>query len=265
MVCKNCENSLNNTTNFCSGCGAKVIRNQLTIKALLSDFNERYVNYDNKFLKTFIGLFLKPEQIIDSYINGTRKKYVDVISYFAIAVTISGLQVFIIKKFFPESIDLSNITTKGNEAVSKEVFTTVQEYVSFVMLLSIPLYAIMAKVVFFNKKKYNFTELIVIFMYTISQMSLLGIIIIVPILAMGGTFGEISYYSLPIQIMYYAYCLKRLYELNLKNFILKTLLFFVVLLVFYIAAIILFVLGMFIYYGNIEDFTEAMKQMQPKQ
>ena len=85
MNCKNCDANLNQNSDYCNNCGAKVIRNRLTIKTLFSHFSEQFLNYDNKFLQTFIHLFTKPEDVIGSYINGTRKKYVNVISYFAIA------------------------------------------------------------------------------------------------------------------------------------------------------------------------------------
>ncbi|WAC01775.1 DUF3667 domain-containing protein [Lacinutrix neustonica] len=75
--------------NYCNGCGAKVIKNRLTMRNLFEDFTYNYLNYDNKFLRTFLNLFTKPEAVITSYIDGTRKKYVNVISYFAIALTLS--------------------------------------------------------------------------------------------------------------------------------------------------------------------------------
>ena len=89
MNCKNCNLLISDKDNFCNSCGAKVIRNRLTIKSLFEDFSEQFLNYDNKFLQTFLHLFTKPEVVIDGYINGTRKKYVNVISYFAIALTLA--------------------------------------------------------------------------------------------------------------------------------------------------------------------------------
>lgn len=64
MDCKNCNTSLVEIQNFCSDCGAKVIRNRLTIRNLFEHFSATFLNYDNKFLQTFIGLFTKPEEII---------------------------------------------------------------------------------------------------------------------------------------------------------------------------------------------------------
>ncbi|WP_452601695.1 DUF3667 domain-containing protein [Pontimicrobium sp. MEBiC06410] len=99
MLCKNCKTSLNDDINFCYNCGAKVIRNKLTFKHVFEDFNEQFLNLDNKFLQTFIALFITPEAVIGGYINGTRKKYINAINYFAIAITFSGLQVFVLRHF----------------------------------------------------------------------------------------------------------------------------------------------------------------------
>ena len=111
--CKNCNTQLLSKNDFCPSCGGKVIRNRLTLKALFSNFSEQFLNYDNKFLKTFLHLFSKPEEVIDGYINGTRKKYVNVVSYFAIAITLSGLLMFVLNKFFPGLLDFSSIENKN--------------------------------------------------------------------------------------------------------------------------------------------------------
>ena len=42
MNCKNCDLPLRTDYSFCSNCGAKVIRNRLTLKNLWYDFTERF-------------------------------------------------------------------------------------------------------------------------------------------------------------------------------------------------------------------------------
>ena len=121
MNCKNCNKSLTSQNNYCDTCGAKVIRNRLTLKHLFSDFIETYLNYDNKFLQTVINLFKKPEDVIGSYIDGTRKKYVNVISFFAIAITFAGIEYFIVNKFYPSFLDVSNLAKSGMESISNNM------------------------------------------------------------------------------------------------------------------------------------------------
>lgn len=258
MNCKNCNTVLSPENNYCNVCGAKSISNRLTIKNLFSDFIETYLNYDNKFLQTFINLFIRPENVIGGYINGTRKKYVNVISYFTIAITFIGLEYFIVKTYFPGFLDLSDLSQKGMENFSNNILKNVQEYQSFVLMLFVPLYAFMAKLVFFNIKKFNYTELLVVFMYLIAQTSIVGTLINLSSALFGLKIGMISPFYLAFQIAYSAFCLKRLYSLSFKGIILRTLLFLLVLIVVYIVFILIVVGIVFLTKGP-EFFKEIIE------
>ena len=119
---------------------------------MFSHFTELYLNFDNTFFQTFISLFKYPEQVIDGYISGTRKKYVDVISYFALAITVTGLEYFILRKFFPDFFDLSAVTYQGSEAFMADYTNLIQEFQSLVLICFAPLYGLIGKLVFYNYK-----------------------------------------------------------------------------------------------------------------
>lgn len=260
MRCKNCDLTISIESNFCSTCGCKVIRNRLTIKNLLEHFTETFLNYDNKFLQTFIKLFTKPESVINGYIDGIRKKYVDVISYFAIAITISGLQLFILNKFFPEAVDFTSIAQKGTEQLSKNVFDFIKEYQSIAMMINVPVYALISKIVFIkeNKFKYNYTEHLVIFMYILAQTSIINSILIGIGGALGFSIGILSMIFGPLQLIYSGYCLKRVFDLDLKNLAFRTFIFIVVLAIFSILFTAIFIL-IVKNNGGLEAFIEAQK------
>jgi hypothetical protein len=260
VICKNCKNTLIDNSDYCNSCGAKVIRNRLTIKTLFSHFSEQFLNYDNKFIQTFITLFKEPEAVIGNYIRGTRKKYVNVIGYFSIAIMVTGVEYFIINRFFPEFLDMSALSTKEMEGFTNETLGFFQEYQSFFIMLFIPVYALMAKIVFFNIKKFNYTEHLVIFMYIIGQLSVLGSLIIIPSALLGVKMGLVTPFVLVLQIAYSAYCLKRLYSLSIKGIFLRTLLFLAVLIIFYIISIILVMTGVFIFEPEwFKELREAQK------
>jgi len=259
MNCKNCTLSIQTHHNFCPHCGAKVIRKRLTIKALFSHFSEQFLNYDNKFFQTFIQLFTKPEKVIGCYINGTRKKYVNVISYFAIALTITGLEWYLLNKFFPHVIDMSAIAAKGTEVAANDGVKMIQEYASIVLMLFVPVYALMSRIVFFNIKKFNYTEHLVIFMYVIAQISIFGTLVNLIGAVFGIPLGILVYINGPFQILFSAYCLKRLYNLSLTGIFLRTLLFLVVLVVLFILSTIIYLIVMILYYGGLEEFVKAQK------
>lgn len=229
MNCKNCQTELDQNDEYCKNCGGKVIRNRLTFSNLFSHFTETFLNYDNTLLQTFINLFKKPEDVIDSYINGTRKKYFNVINYFALAITISGFYIFIVNKYFPDALDFSSISAPGQEEFQKKNIAFISEYQSVLMMLYVPLYALIARIVFFNLKKYNYTELLVIFMYIQAQISIASSIIVISCGLLGLASSLVGMLMLPLMIIYSAFCLKRLYGINLLDIIVRTLLFFLVL------------------------------------
>ena len=258
MACKNCHTSLSVESDFCNICGGKVIRNRLTVKNLFQHFSETFFNYDNKLLQTFINLFKKPEDVIGSYINGTRKKYVNVISYFAIAISVSGLYLLILNKFFPETIDFSIFAAPGQEEFNKNNVSFVQEYMSLFMMLYVPLYALMARMTFVGIKKFNFTELLVVFLYLQAQMSIVTAIASVIFSSIGINQGIMSIIFIPLMILYSAFCLKRLYNLNFQHIFLRTLWFLVILVItFFVIGIIISI----IMYsnGSFQEMIEAQR------
>ena len=261
MDCKNCELSIQTHHNYCPHCGAKVISNKLTLTALFSHFSEQFLNYDNKFIQTFIQLFTKPEDVIGCYINGTRKKYVNVISYFALAITITGIQLYLLNKYFPELVNFSSITAEGQEEFAKKNLEFTQEYQSILMMISVPIYAIISKIVFFKIKTHNYTEHLVIFMYIFSQMAIFGALFQIIGAVFGLSLGTSGIIFLPLQILYSSYCLKRLFNLNLKGIILKMLFFLLILSIVFVLVSILFVIIMY-FNGGLQEMIDAQKAVK---
>lgn len=261
MDCKNCSTFLSDKDKFCNHCGAKVILNRITFRNIFEDFSAQFLNYDNKFLQTFIALFKKPEDVIGTYLQGTRKKYVNVISYFAIAITISGLQLYVLNKYFPEVMDLSAVTAAGSEEFSKQNLDFVNEYQAIIMMMLVPLYALMAQLVFLKVRKYNYSEHLVMFMYISSQTTILSALVTLIAGVIGLSLGTISIITLPLQILFSAYCLKRLYTLSLGGIILRTLLFLFLLGVVFVLVSV--VTGIIMYYtGSMDEFIESNKPIK---
>jgi len=172
MECKNCELPLRTDYSFCANCGARIIRNRITLKNLWHDITERYFNLDNTFLKTFWHLSTKPEVVIEGYINGVRKKYLNPISYLGIALTFSGLFIFLLRKFFIHKFDFDSITvsTMDSEA-TKKIIQISLDFSSLVFIMYIPIIALAGWLVF-NHKKYILPEYIVVATYCTAHYSI---------------------------------------------------------------------------------------------
>lgn len=244
MTCKNCNTIVLNDHNFCGACGAKIIRNRLTLKNLLSDFVETYLNYDNKFFQTFSNLLVRPEVVIDSFVTGTRKKFINPINFLAISFTLSGIYLFFFQEKLKRYVDFSNISStnsEGQQKLSEAIFDFSFNYNSFIYLLIIPILALISWAVFYNKK-YNFTEHIVIYLYSMSFLSMVSIMFtILILLILPQNYMMFSIYIFFLMLVYHIFLLKRLFALSALQIVLKTLFFLPLFFVFYLISSIVLV------------------------
>lgn len=253
MECKNCSTALAPQNEYCSHCGGKVIRNRLTVKNLFQHYTETFFSYDNTFLKTIIYLVKDPKDVIDCYVQGVRKKYLAPLAFFAIALTISGLYFFILNQYFPNFFDMavSGLTEGGKEAEMTRKFTqTLTEFNALFSFILIPLLALISHVVFW-KQRYNYTEHLVIYFYTISLFSMFSSVFNLLVL----TFFPVNFMTIGglvylILFVYHGYVLKQVFELSVKQLFLKFLIFLLLLIVLYIVFVALLVVAVLT--GNID-------------
>lgn len=252
MECRNCSTSLNSEQRFCFECGAKVIKNRLTIKNLSEDFSEQFLSYDNKFLITFFDLFRKPEAVIYGYIKGTRKKYINVIQYLAISLTLLGIQLFILNKFLPDFFgaqltDLDKMLEaypEKSRALTKkfltDYFTFINEYQSLVYVLGIPFNAAVTYLVFLREKLLNYTEHIVLNTYVTAQYVVFSFFATLIFAVFNLDINILVTISLLLYMFYYGFIFYKIYRLSYATIILRFMLSMVIICAFFF---LVFVLG----------------------
>ncbi|WP_157362931.1 DUF3667 domain-containing protein [Winogradskyella endarachnes] len=249
MTCKNCNNILNDTQKYCDECGAKIIQNRLKPKVLVAQVNEQFICLDNKFLKTFIHLFTQPETVIIGYINGTRKRYIDVLQYFAIALTLAGIQLFIMSTFFKETLYFQNGFADGFNATtnSKENNPfkdlnpdSFNKYQSLIYIATVPFYAFGTWITYYllRERQFNFTEHIVINLYYYAQVIILTAVTAIISSIFGVDYMLVSSLLILPTIIYLFYILKRIFKDNFW----ATLLRFII--VGFVAVSLLIIAGM---------------------
>ena len=123
--CKNCKSEILESHDYCNQCGARFIRKRLTISNLIRYFIENFLDYDNTFLKTIRDLVVKPENVTSGYVKGLRKRYNSPINFFAISLSISGVYLFFVRKFYP---DYSKIFNFYDNQGAQEFTNMIGEY-----------------------------------------------------------------------------------------------------------------------------------------
>lgn len=248
MDCKNCELELTANNKFCANCGGQIVTQKLTVKRVFTEFSERYLSFDNKFLATFKMLLIGPEKVVNGYLEGLRMRYVNPISYLIIAVTLSGINLFLMRRGYFGKIDYAEIS--GNEKSAfdmNEFMNSIYEYNSILIFTAIPLLALISKIVFYNKKEFNFAEHNLIYFYTYSQTSIVTVLLIPIILVFNIPYMDYALITMVWMIAYHFYALKRIFNLTTKQIIFKTLLFIPIGLLFYLTLILIFGIGLFVY------------------
>ncbi|WP_455169325.1 DUF3667 domain-containing protein [Aegicerativicinus sediminis] len=252
MDCKNCRYFIPENGKYCLNCGAKVVTERLSFRHLTDEFSQQFLNWDNRFIFTIKHLFKNPSKVISEYVDGVRKRYINPLSFFAISLTISGVYLFLMQKYFPDVLDMSQYFDNPNQKLGNQKLTSfVYEYNSFISFIIIPGVAFISWIVFWNKK-YNYIEHCAIYFYTMPLFSMCTSIVTLlaalflpfqPMLLSIGLWLIFFFYS--------AILLKKLFGLSWKSMVLKTLFFIPLFFMAYLAFSFL-ILGIGILTGVIE-------------
>lgn len=257
MGCKNCKSELQQKDNFCRACGAKIIKERITIKGLFSNLLET-LGWDSNFFVTLRHLLYKPQIVFEKYIDGTRKRYAAPFTFFAIILAVS---LFVFSQYSEQFIQMSTnpglqaeITSsdkakdtknfkifgyKNQDEFREGIMKLQMQYYNLTSFLLLPLYTLIAFLVF--GKPHNFGEHLVINTYLQGILTFLSILLFLLSLLTGINIFGSGIFILPL--FYYPYAYKKLNGLTFGQTLMKILKFMGILLVL---LIFLFVIGVVI-------------------
>ncbi len=236
MQCRFCNYQSSNEFNFCSRCGEKLQPKRLTIKSIFSAFFAEFLNYDNKVTKTFRHMFTQPEAVINSYISGSRKSYVNVITYFSISLTLAALQVFIIKEFYYDLLVIVPTETDVTIPFDQNSFNlNLMDYQGLIAILLTPFSGIMSWLAFIDNKKYNIAEHIILNIYASAQFFIIWFFCTGFIIWTNTKFHIASIWSLVGLFIYMIYVFKRIFTVSYIVSFARTIIYFILFSIFYAA------------------------------
>ncbi|WP_405206316.1 DUF3667 domain-containing protein [Aquimarina sp. LLG6339-5] len=267
MNCRNCGNILSDDADYCQSCGAKVVRERITLKGLKSDFFSNVLGLDNLFVRTLIHFVTSPDKVISEYISGTRKRYINPFAFLVIGTAVatfvfnffsddySELMLATQTESFYESLfSMSNPDIEKNTVEYQEKYLEYKKeqaeankvtqsfmlkYFNLIAFVLIPFYTFLALMVF-GKKKFNYGEHLVINSYLLGFGLFSGTLFFLLGLLIN---PSIYFVSTLVIIFYYLLTYKKICGYSIGQMILKLLRFVVVLIlsviVFFIFAIII--------------------------
>ncbi len=262
MNCKNCSAPLEDDAGFCSYCGARKIDERISTKFLFQEILDKVLSVDNKLLKTFIHLFTKPEEVINGYISGIRKRYYNPFSYLLISITISGIYFYLLRDVMIDAFSSPDSENPFNQTdFMTNLVDFMTDYQAFFTVLNIPIYGFISYLVFYNRNKYNFYEHLVIYLYAASHTIVFSFIIVTPFYFISEDLTATTSVAMSVLTMvYFSYVLIRLFKLKFWQFIVKGLFFTVIASAVFMFLGILMNVVMMISIGP----EEYLKQFQPK-
>lgn len=234
MNCKNCNQKIKKIDTFCPRCGGKIIKDRISTKSLFSDFIST-LGWDSNFLKTIRLLLYKPDLVLTEYIGGTRNKYTNPFSLYAL---LTALSLFIFTIYSDEYVQLN---TFGIDQIPNTFASNVEyilnfqiKYYSIILFALLPVYSFISYIVF--RKPFNFGEHLIINTYIASITAFLGVIFF--LISISNDYNIYLSSSLIIPFFYYCFTYKRLNNLRFGSLLLKILKFIGVLIISYLIVII---------------------------
>ncbi|PWG04163.1 DUF3667 domain-containing protein [Polaribacter aquimarinus] len=277
MNCKNCQDPLEKNALFCDNCGAKVITSRITFKLLIGQLFSDVFGVDSKFFLTLKKMLLAPEDVLNEYLTGVRKRYVNPFAFLAVGAALSLLTFnFFSDEFIKMQSGFETEQSRAMKAlankdlstvknISKEEFIRLQQkqhsakiglkvqeayfkfflqYFNLITFLILPLYALTSKWTY--RKPHNYGEHIVMNAYLQGFTMYISLI----------TFF-ISMYTSPLVYMssmflyfiYYLFAFGRLYNHSFIKSVVKFLKFLLVLgLVITLFTLVILIIGTILFF-----------------
>ena len=130
-ICKNCEQPLDESANFCPNCGQKT-NDELTIGVLFYNTISNYFSFDARFLKSFLPLMFRPGYLAKRFVEGKRLLYLHPAQmYLFISVIFFFLSSFTIAEWEKEANKINekiaNAPVNVEENISKVNLDSIQK------------------------------------------------------------------------------------------------------------------------------------------
>ena len=82
--CFNCDKEIRSEPIYCPNCGQKVDNNNLSLKAVLTEFYENYLSFDTRLGRSVVPFLFQPGTLTKRFIKGKRVSFVNPFRFYLI-------------------------------------------------------------------------------------------------------------------------------------------------------------------------------------
>lgn len=252
---------------YCNQCGAKYIDARITVKYLILSLLASF-GWDSHFFVTFRDLMLRPQLVFEKYLAGTRKRYTNPFTFFAVGTALSVLVLgfwsdhliglstkagVMTSETLVESLTTEEQTPEKSaeraafaaqqEALNAKAATFMFKYYNYLSFLFLPIYTLVALLVYGKPNTYG--EHLVINAYIQGLLMFIGLLLFAFTMLLQRDIFMSG--SIILNVLVYLYAYKKYRKHSLGRTIGKFLRFIGIVLLFgIIMPIIGFLLGKFI-------------------
>jgi hypothetical protein len=102
ITCNHCGSK--EVLEYCANCGQKQLPSTLTTKALLWDALDNILNISKQVAGTLKTLLLHPQLVVDAYLSGNRKQYVNPFRFLLIVGALTVALFLVLQPYFKSNI-----------------------------------------------------------------------------------------------------------------------------------------------------------------
>ena len=215
-TCKSC--GFSGAGDYCSRCGHQYKTKRISISGLLHDILHFFTHLEKGFGYTLKQLIIAPGHMQRTYIEGERSKHQKPFSMFIICASISAVSRYWILKALLKYYHAADISEAN----------FFHEYIVVLYIALVPVFALLGYL-FFYKSGYNYAEMGVWILYTVSVLFLGAIFIALTRFAW--PFQDSAYIEFPVFCVYFTITavnfFKKLsrWEVVIKSLIIMTIIF----------------------------------------
>ena len=216
--CPNCNS--HKIGKYCSNCGQKIYQKRFTLKGFFEVVGNA-LNFEKGFFHTLVWLFYNPGTMVNDYLKGKTKSYINPLNYILI---IAGIYAFLVLSLgiLDKSIQTTNQIIGGDSLpvsphaleMQKRAVEYIKNYVNFIPILMVPFAAIFSKW-YYGRQNLFYGEHLILNTFLFAQTILISVVVSPFVMAFPGLLENFPIISLGYTLIYFAYAFFRIFKQSL--------------------------------------------------